>query len=284
MNQNLDGHSPKWWKKHPSARAKAEAVRASQAAMNTQPPNTQSNRLIYLRTIGFPAFCLAIAAVVMEVSFPMFVAFCYLALATAIVDSVLDVELGRFRYAMAGFLFVFALWFTFGFVIGTTKPTITSTWFAGNYAAGTDIDGLSWNDSWSELRLGIRDDSDEDLKDVDIELRPDGWMAEAKVVGDLCILAPGPTIAIMGTDQRGNQYRFSKGLSNHSYHLMCAKIPAHMDVWVVIALTNEDSRVIEKRKPDWITLRGKYKVKIRPYTLDIKVVPVDNDPLFMQKK
>jgi hypothetical protein len=284
VDQNPEGHSPKWWKNHPEAKAKAEAAKASRAAVDTNPPDTESRRFIYLRTIGFSSFCLAIGAVLMEDYFPVFVVFSYLALGITIVDSVKEKGLGRFRYAIAGFFFLVALAFTFGVVIGTTKPTIDSNWFAGNYSTGTDINGITWNNGWSDLRLGVRDGTDEDLKDIDIEIRVDGWTVATKVIGDFCTLAAGSALQIRGTDQSGNQFQFPKGASSQTYHLMCSRIPAHMGVWVIIAMTNNDSRVLEKRKPDWISLRGKYKVKIRPYTLNMKIVPIDDDPLFMQKK
>lgn len=272
----------------PRSESKGEAAPASagkpHAVLSTHPPEAHSSRFIYLRTIGFSSFCLAIASFLMEDYFPLFVVFCYLALGIAVVDSAMEAGLGKFRYFVAGFFFVVALAFTFGVVIGTTRPTIDSSWFAGNYPTGTDVDGITWNSGWSDLRLGLRDDADEDLKDVDIELRVDGWTVATEVIGDLCTVAAGSALQIRGTDQRGNQFQFPKGPQSQTYHLMCPKIPAHMSVWVLVAMTNPDSRVVEKRKPEWITLRGKYKVKIRPYTLDMRIVPRDDDPSFMQRR
>jgi len=290
MDRNPEGHSPKWWKKHPEARATAEAAtaaaadKAPHAALNTHLSKTHNNRFIYLRTIGFSSFCLALAAFVMDDYFPVFVLLFYLALGIAIVDSVMEVGLGRFRYVVAGFFFLVASWFTFRVVIGSTKPVIDASWIAGNYATGTDVNGITWNSAWSDLRLGLRNNADEDLKDVDIALRVDGWTTATKVVGGLCTIAPDSALQIIGTDRSGNQTLFPKGPQSQTYHLMCAKIPARMSVWTVIAMTNNDARAVEKRKPDWLTPRGKYKVKVRPYTLDMKIVPRDDDPSFMQGK
>jgi hypothetical protein len=281
--RNPEGHSPTWWTQHPDVKAKALAAagksKVAVASVRLSHDQESPNRFVaYLRATGFASFALAIGAILMEEYFWWFVAFVYVGLTIAAIDCAKERTLGRSRYVWAG-LFLFIIGgFSYGIVWGGVKPELKASWVVGNYADGSDVHGFLWKNGWSDLRVFVDNKEDVDLKDVDIEFKVDKGVAAVKQIGDLCSIASGNSITdVIGTDQRtGNQIHFPLGPSQHPYRILCAKIPAHIQLQIVVAIGAADyPNSTQKVRPEEVDFHARYKARMRPYDIVLKAVPSD---------
>jgi hypothetical protein len=273
---NPEGHNPTWWNRHPEAKAKALLAQTTNSI--PQPPRMHDRSLAYLRATGFVSFSLAIGAILMEEYFWWFVAFFYVGLTIAVVDCWRETSLGKSRYALVAFFFLVIVGFTV-IIAGGVKPKLRAEWTPGNYAEGSDVQGLTWKKGWSDLRVSVGNDTRADLKDVDVEFDTGGYVAAVKQVGDFCSIAKGRLggiTDIIGTNgSTGEQTHFPLGPQQNSYRILCAKLPAGIAVHVVVAVVNEDASDLTKRRPKGVRFHAKYKASMRPYDLTLSVVPSD---------
>ena len=197
--------------------------------------------LSYIRSGGPAAMALGFAGMLVEEYFWFCVGLCYLGLILSLIDCARNANLGRWRYFLSAvFIFVIVA-MTCGVVIGNVKPTIRAAWLAGNYPPGTDVHGILWRNGLSELMVTIANNTEDDIKDVDIELRTDGATVDGKSASPLCSLLPGSSIEFIATDQQGSQQRFPPpgSPSNRAYRLLCSNIPARMLVTLEVAVTDQ---------------------------------------------
>ncbi len=212
----------------------------------------------------------------MEDYFWWFVALSYTGLAIVVVDCAKEASLGKFRHALIVYFLLVVVGFTF-IVWGGVKPKLKAQWTVGNYAEGSDVQGLVWKKGWSDLRVFVVNERDVDLKDVDVEFNVGVPVAAVKQIGELCsIVSEGGITDIVGTDNStGEQIHFPLGPSRHPYRILCAKIPARTAVEVVVAVTNEDSSDLTKRRPKEVRFHARYKARIRPYDIASSVATSD---------
>jgi hypothetical protein len=76
----------------------------------------------------------------------MFVVLVRLALALSFLGTVIDKSHGASRYVFALLFIGVSVLFIQKIALGTAYPDITAEWTEGNYARGTNIDGLAWQD------------------------------------------------------------------------------------------------------------------------------------------
>src|ERR1700722_2669539 len=267
MVRNPERTDEKWRRKHAPREAKPIPI------VSSDPPRPI---LAYLRATGSAAFVFGLGAILMEEYFWVAITFFYIGLTVSIIDCLKEDQLRKKRYLVALFYFLCIAWLTLGVVWGHTKPEFQTKWIPGNYAEGTDVHGLKWKPEWSDLRITLANKNDIDLKDVDIEFLVDEPDAAVTQIGDFCSIASGNGITdIVGTDNRtGSQIHFpTSGASRHPYRILCSKIPANIDVQVVVAVAATDSS--QKRRPQHVRVRGTYKAKLRPYKIALPLTPTD---------
>ncbi len=66
----------------------------------------------------------------------------------------METSLGKSRYALVALFLLVVVGFTV-IVRGGVKPILHAKWTAGNYAEGSDVQGLAWKKGWSDLRVYV---------------------------------------------------------------------------------------------------------------------------------
>src|SRR6266481_1871582 len=241
----------------------------------------------HLRTIEVVAFVLAIGAILMEHYFWWFVAFMYIGLLIQIVHSVMARAAGNFRYVTAAFFLLVLTLFTLQVVIGTSYFGTTSMWTKGSYTPGTNVHGLLWEDGWSELTFSISNNTNADMKDLDIEFLIDESVVDIKKVDEIpCVIVKSGVhpvdVTVKFSD--GRQQLMTPVGYKAPYRLLCDRLPAHTGISLIAALANTDSLersggskqqqgehgvndfLGPKRIPRWVKYHASYKVGLRPYS------------------
>jgi hypothetical protein len=262
-------HSSKWHKNHPGAKR-------PQPPKPDPPPSSLATKVAYyLEKAGVVSLLLAIGAMLMESMFWWFVGLVLLALALSAFAAVIDKSHGSSRYGFAIFFVIVAAVFIWKVVIGTVFPEITAEWTDGNYAQGTNINGLNWQPDWSHLTVSMFNSSHADLKDVDIELSVDEWVAGIKVDGDpnCSVIANGRPVTIAMRSQDGSQQIVPHSGELSPHRLLCDKLPADTGVRVVAALVNDKDLNHSKMMPASVHFSALYKVGLRPYSWEGQTMP-----------
>jgi len=115
----------------------------------------------------------------------------------------------------------------------------------GTYKKGTIVAGISWIDSFSEMRVSIGNTSSSDCQDVDILLRPDEPVAgigqatnipNVSFVINSSITVPPPQLVTLPSGETKSVQVFSLAF-NRGYRVRCDKLPkrSHLDVVMAIA-------------------------------------------------
>jgi len=123
--------------------------------------------------IGAGTF-LGVGASLMPVTFWYSVALVYIGLGVILVGLWFErFNLWLRSICMLGALGTVAL-FTFGFVLKPAPPLeADSRMVAGEYPDGTLIGGLTWTPGLRDLRVKVRNPTDDDYQDLDFTIRPD---------------------------------------------------------------------------------------------------------------
>lgn len=260
-------HSNKWYKNHPEA-VRPEPPKPEDVPGPKPSQGFPTNLAYYLQEAGVVSLLLGIGAILMESMFWWFVGHVLLALVLSIFAALIDTSHGGLRYALALFFVIFIAVFVWKIVIGWTFPAITAEWTDGNYAQGTNVSGLNWQGDWSHLTVSVFNNSNVDLKDVDIELSVDQWVAGIKVDGNpnCSVIAGGRKPIITARDPRtGSQQIISSPGERAPHRLLCDKLPAATVVRVVAGLINDKSANHSKMMPASVHFRALYKAGPRPY-------------------
>jgi hypothetical protein len=136
----------------------------------------------------------------------------------------------------------------------------------GDYSPGTEIAGIPWDVHFTDLRIWVKNSTNEDYSDVYLEVQPDQWNYKAAIVGD----RHGCDLSSMGGDailvnpigkggateirvhNEGDQTQVSDNvgdifqtfITQGGYRLECqGKLPAHSSVQIVFALASMDPRI-----------------------------------------
>jgi len=267
-------HSTKWHKNHPEA-VRSEPPKPKVTPVS-KPPSVPMKLAYYLEKAGVVSLLLAIGAMLMESMFWWFVGLVLLALVLSIFAALIDRSHGRSRYVFAMFFLIVAAIFVWKIVIGTVFPEITAEWTDGNYAEGTNVNGLNWRGDWSHLTVSIFNNSNVDLKDVDIELSVDQWVAGIKVDGNpnCSVIAGGRKPIITARDPRTeNQQIIASPGERAPHRLLCDKLPAATVARVVAGLINDRGANHSKMIPASVHFRALYKAGPRPYNWKGETTP-----------
>jgi hypothetical protein len=270
--------------------AQLEGIPANPATLQSPEHEKSAIRFAYhLRAIGFVSFVFAIGAILMEHFFWWFVGFTIAALVISIIDSIVEVPLGKLRYLLVIFFAICLTFFIVKVVIGSVYVETTALWTEGNYTPGEDVHGLIWQDGWSDLRISIFNHSKVDVKDLDVEFVIDESVAGIKPIGDLkcSVIQSGPTLEVTTQSQNGTQ-EFPHNLGiNAPYRLLCDKLPGNTGIQITVALANTKSLeealqnggsnltslLGPKRMPRWDLFHFSFKAGPRPYNWDSRVKP-----------
>lgn len=162
-------------------------------------------------------------------------------------------------------LFVLALTVFFSYKFVFVKAPIDFDAYAmrnGEYSQGTIINGIKWDPHFTDLRVWIKNPTDDDYENVYLNLQPDQWNHTAAIVGDSdgCHLIslggnnvsviPGlkgvPKHFVTHHEQHNFEYSddagdIAKPLARQGgYRLECTKLAARDSIQIVIALVALD--------------------------------------------
>jgi hypothetical protein len=144
----------------------------------------------------------------------------------------------------------------------------------GNYAPGTSIAGIMWNDHFTDLRIAVTNASDDEYDNFDLSVQPDEWSYKAAILNNPlgCELVPieaddgqvigftrakesGPntvTSTMLGGqfdihDSSGNVYTTlaTKG----GYRLICGKFPGKRTIQIAFAVVDVHSEILSRIFP-----------------------------------
>lgn len=129
----------------------------------------------------------------------------------------------------------------------------------GSYPEGAVIAGIPWDSHLTDLRVWIKNPSNEDYSDLDVAVQPDKWTYMAAIVGDTdgCYIKAigGGRFVSIGkaaksgkiipmahreggsysvTDNAGNLYY--KFIEDTGQRLICSRLPAKSEIQIVFAL------------------------------------------------
>lgn len=143
-----------------------------------------------------------------------------------------------------------------------------------NYAAGQDIFGIKWNDSYSELRTIISNASSEQYRDVEILVRADLLIREiGSNKGGACSFEPylpgmfigGPSLS--STDAQGRQIKIpTPPNTGNIFKILCDKIPPLGTIEIVAAVIPTIATPRVRTKPSWAFVQVSYLAFGRPET------------------
>jgi hypothetical protein len=276
------------------------------------------NRNLPWRDLVGPAFLVGGFGVI-STFYAVGVAAIYIGFFVLIVEIVFEPWIRQKRFLrtslVVAWLFLIGL-FTFEIVFMPGPLDIYS--FAmrkGNYADGTNIEGIVWNSHFTDSRVIFNNPTDDDYKDINLVIKPDRWITKAVISGTTfgCDLTPlngrfisfaiaketgiiTPKLTTSGSqgeihDQMGDIY--STVANDGDYRLTCTKFPAHESIKLVFAVVtinptyppNSSSsgkplfdRVFGVRtSPSDFSIKGTYSRKIKSFSIDRSVDVKDGD-------
>ncbi|MGA2905798.1 MAG: hypothetical protein ABSD98_18390 [Candidatus Korobacteraceae bacterium] len=188
------------------------------------------------------------------------------------------------------------LWFSLKVVFVPAPLQINAVCHSGHYPKGTEYNGINWEPYFSDLRVVIANRSDSDYDDMDIELRPDVYIAAIRQVDDtpnvsfvavrtnvtsVAVFQPNPadsnTVIPIPVNPNGD---------TPAYRVRCLKLPAQSFIELVIATINFDGMELDPkghrtnnwrgpiRPPTMLLIKGHYNgfMRIRNINTTVKVV------------
>jgi hypothetical protein len=147
----------------------------------------------------------------------------------------------------------------------------------GGYIQGSKAYGIIWNDSYSEGRIIISNQSAYDYSNIDLTIRSDLSIAAISISGDFLSCNWGveglPDFYVRVIDNKGEGNLKPDTVPNvqpiaPNRRVRCDKIPSHGDLTIELALLSLNSVIngqwpkqltSSRRDPRWISLQGSYE-------------------------
>lgn len=161
-----------------------------------------------------------------------------------------------------------------------TSPLKFSAYLApnGNYPSGTTLGGIQWEDSFVDVRLEIRNESDTVAQNIDLSIRLDSHIAG---VGQLTNVPevhirpddqPMPAVWLGGTDDSGKPVTVpivpTGPVVSPVYRVFCPRLLSNDTIRAVIASVALNPAIggkfpqklfAPRRKPAWLHVQGVYE-------------------------
>jgi hypothetical protein len=152
----------------------------------------------------------------------------------------------------------------------------------GNYAPGTNVGGLVWQDHFEDMRVHLVNDTDYDFRDVDVSLTSDLWVAGISRIDNVCqgmqLFQEDvngkrvPEMWLNGTNDKGKPEDIpitgAIQMSPSGTGVICDKFPHHSTISLVVALMAINRGInggppatlfAPKRLPNWAKVNGDYR-------------------------
>jgi hypothetical protein len=241
--------------------------------------------------LGGPAFILGGWGVI-STSFPIGVFFIYLGFLLLFLEIFLEPWIVK-NVSLFGVCVLMILcllpvgWFTLA-VVSLPGPLEVNSFAMRhhNYQDGTDIAGIAWHKSLTELTVIVSNPIDDRYKEFDLTIHPDKWVYEAAIKDNPagCILTPLSGEHVIFTTMAVTPPRFvtaaraSVGgpladvhddagnvwhpfVSNDGYRLYCDRFPSNSNIQIIFALVSPDDSPPPEAKVTW----GKEFVAVADY-------------------
>lgn len=240
-----------------------------------QSPGTEQKKelpkALWLSRGALLANIIALARLMQTVSFGWFLALAYALFFIIGIEVLGEPALKRFRWVLSfGVLAGMACFVVF---VQFAKAPVNLEAYVrpGSHPANTSIGGIPWDPHFTDLRIALTNPTDDDYKDLDVVIVPDGWTYEATLLstgadcklfrmeGNIFNVAQSGsggkatfTARRVGSgfetyDDRGNIYKTLA--SDNGYRLICAKVPRRYTVQIVFAAVEVLPDLMKNRFP-----------------------------------
>jgi hypothetical protein len=191
-------------------------------------------------------------------------------------------KLGRFAVGSAALIAI--VFWTTKVVLADAHLDLQASAWMGDYPAGTNVGGFSWEEHDEDTRVYLVNTTDYDFEDVDLTLTSDLWLMGGAQLEQICpdlqiFRGPANTTlqladgTIEGKDSAGKpvQIPLPRPLDLSAptgLRLRCSKIPRRSTtplVVVTIAYNQAHAAALAptlfapKRLPNWLTVKGEYR-------------------------
>jgi hypothetical protein len=220
-----------------------------------------SNRLLWVRSLAGPGIIIG-GWQLMPTSYVVGTVIVYFGFSLCLLECIKEPALVghlRWRVALVVVVLIFAAVFSFRVVFISAPLGFDSyAMRKGDYSPGTVIAGIPWNSHFTDLRVWIKNPTDNDYRDVDLAVQPDQWNYKAAILeentgcqlislgGNSLLVAPNGKggATSMTAHYEGNHFEagddagdvFEHLITQGGYRLICPKLPAHFAIQIVFAL------------------------------------------------
>ena len=224
---------------------------------------------------------LGLAAMMLTEFFWPAVGLIYLSALVALVDLFIEKTISKWAKAIIGLVIISVIGaFSHYIVFFYPTPDVKCSWFKADYPTGSNIDGLTWRPGLSKVIVTFRNTTQRDYIDLDLSIS-----TNEAVVG----IVQKTSIPCMPLQE--NPVTISDSMSNvwlplgivGTERFRCPNLPRHSSIQFVLAIANIDdllkgapppSLFGPKRKPQWVTVTGAYRVTYHPYSGGIKITDI----------
>jgi hypothetical protein len=241
---------------------------------------------LFLKVFGTADLLLGAASMLLTDFFTLAEVLIYMGLAAWIFECWVSQDVPLVAKGMAtAFIAALGGAFTWGIVIYPADPDVKSYWAKSDYSAGSDINGIQWDQGLSELRIFITNPTNRDFNDFDVSIQTNE--AVFKIVQTTSIPCE-PLVENEAVIHDSLSNVWLQGPHIGSNRFRCDKLPKHSTLSFLLALVNADELLKaimggqkgqqfntngggdifaffgQKRKPQWVSVTAAYKVTFRP--------------------
>jgi hypothetical protein len=284
-----EGHTPRWWRRHPELWAKALTDMPPTLKREKEERDSHSNLemlFVVLRRLAGPSFIVGGLGVISKDLFWPGVVIVYFGCSILYLEMVFEPWVLRRSLELQCVLITIPLaiaaWFTLAVVVRSGPLEIYSYALRNtNHADGDVVEGIKWNRHFTDLKIAVTNASDYDYRDFDTAIQPDTWNFAATIKNkpSRCELLPienanqlmvtivkstntfrGRITKVGGeieiNDSAGNSY-VAIG-RDYGYRLKCALLPARSTTFVLFAAVAPNQDVISKTQSPTPTKPGEW--------------------------
>lgn len=229
-----------------------------------KPKKAEYSILNVTRSVLILTLLLGLLRMLAGMSFAWLLAFVYFTFLLLLIEGLVEPNFSHpwLKWPSLAAVVAGAIWFTIS-VTCAKAPLDTSAYAMrkGDYRAGTVIGGITWNPRYTDLRILIKNSSDDDYQDVDLTLVPNEMTVDAAILKDPaggCRLTPIETsttkIAVNGKiKEEGSSITMTRNRNDgevhdtegniyvtlfrqDGYRLLCSKISPNAVIEIVSAV------------------------------------------------
>lgn len=256
--------------------------------------------VLWCRNVAAGSTFLGVAGMILSIQFWWAVAFIYAGLCLFILDLWVEPEFKNRRFwrlSGTAVLVCFLLMFTWGIVLVPGPIELEAIGIPGDYPVGTKIAGINWNPAFSDVRISITNQSEQEYDNLNFVLGVSGYIIQAAVQNEnsgCTLMSTSPVIEVhaSGVDPKTGK-PFQQPLTqlgdSSPRRLQCKRFFGKQSVTVMFAIANvrmdlehattnviPDAFYGPKKMPEWAGISGTYQRGFKPYKI-IQKIPIKQE-------